>query len=201
VRVVLGSGAFDWTDTKLTSAVLALFALSFIFQSAQLFLTRAHYALGKTKVPLLFGLSGAVVTIGLAVLLYFNFLGGLMSWLQQILEIENVPGSKIIILPFSFSFGAMFTALGLWFSLEKETKHIAQNGMLKTLRDAVLTALIVGTVTFYALRIFDNFFNLDSLFGVLGHSVVSGFMGIVCGVVFLWIIKNKEFRKILGQHE
>ena len=50
VRVILGSGAFDWTDTKLTAAVLSLFALSFVFQSINLFLTRAHYALGKTKI-------------------------------------------------------------------------------------------------------------------------------------------------------
>ena len=109
VRVILGSGAFDWTDTKLTAAVLSLFALSFVFQSINLFLTRAHYALGKTKIPLIFGLSGAVVTALCTTHFYFDFLSGFDSWLSNFLEIGGVITSKIIILPLSCSFESAYT--------------------------------------------------------------------------------------------
>ena len=196
VRVVLGSGAFNWTDTKLTAAVLSLFALSFVFQSVQLFLTRAHYALGKTKIPLILGLGGALITIIFSYFFYFGFLSGVMNWFEKILEIGGMAGAKIIILPVSFSFGSLFTAVGLWFSLNKETKIIAQKGLPKSLLSSTVTAFIVGLVTFYSLRIFDMFFKLDSLLNVLGHAFISGMVGIICGIAFLILIKNKELSQI-----
>ncbi|MCL4387327.1 oligosaccharide flippase family protein, partial [Patescibacteria group bacterium] len=192
VRVVLGSGAFSWTDTKLTAAVMSLFAISFVFQSVQLFLTRAHYALGKTKIPLLLGMFGALITATMASLFYFGFLSGVMVWLERILEIEGMAGAKIIILPVSFSFGAMFTAIGLWLSLNKETKSVAKKGLLRAIIEAASASLIIGLVTFYSLRIFDRFFVLNSLVNVLGHALFSGLVGIAFGIIFLILIKNKE---------
>ncbi len=192
VRVVLGSGAFDWTDTKLTAAVLSLFALSFVFQNAQLFLTRAHYALGKTKIPLLLGMFGALITTIMAALFYFDFLSSVMEWFERILEIGDMAGAKIIILPLSFSFGSLFTAIGLWFSLNRETKIIAQKGLGRAILEALTASFIIGLATFYALRVFDRFFILDSFINVLGHALISGITGIVCGIAFLILIKNKE---------
>ena len=49
VRSVLGSGAFDWADTKLTAAALALFSISLIAQSLNLLFVRGYYASGNTK--------------------------------------------------------------------------------------------------------------------------------------------------------
>ncbi len=196
VRVVLGSGAFDWTDTKLTAAVMSLFALSFIFQSSQLFLTRAHYALGKTKVPLLLGLSGALITTAFAFLFYFGFLSGVMLWFERFLEIENLTGSEIIILPLSFSFGSMFTAIGLWFFLGKETKSIAKEGLFRSIANVVLASFVIGLTSFYSLRIFDGLFELDSLLNVFSHAAISGLVGIVSGVIVLYLVESKEFREI-----
>lgn len=194
VRVVLGAGAFDWADTKLTAAVMSLFALSFVFQSAQLFLTRAHYALGKTKVPLILGFSGAILTIVLAYLFYFDFLSPVFLWFQKFLEIENVTGAKIIILPVAFSFGALLTSLGLWFFLDKETKCIAKEGILKTFMSVLLASIAIGLVTFYSLRIFDGIFKLDTLLNVFGHALLSGLVGIMAGIGVLYITKNREMR-------
>ena len=63
VRTVLGSGAFDWSDTRLTAASLALFAVSVVAQSAILLLTRAYYAAGKTRAPLFIAFGGALITV------------------------------------------------------------------------------------------------------------------------------------------
>ena len=48
VRVILGSGNFDWTDTRLTAAVFALFSLSLVAQGLSLLLIRGYYAAGRT---------------------------------------------------------------------------------------------------------------------------------------------------------
>lgn len=46
VRVLLGSGEFDWSDTRLTAAVLAIFVVSLVAQAILLLLIRAFYAGG-----------------------------------------------------------------------------------------------------------------------------------------------------------
>jgi putative peptidoglycan lipid II flippase len=199
VRVVLGSGAFDWTDTKLTAAIMSIFALSFVFQSAQIFLTRAHYALGKTKVPLFWGMSGAFLTVIFAFLLHSGFLTGMTDWFEEFLEIKGLASSQIIILPMSFSFGSMITALGLWFSLNEETKSIAKKDFSKTIFEATAASLVIGFVTFYSLRIFDYFWKLDSLLNVFSHAFISGLVGIMSGILVLYFIKNREFREIMGK--
>ena len=197
VRVVLGSGAFDWTDTKLTAAVLSIFALSFVFQSIQIFLTRAHYALGKTKIPLIFGLSGAGVTALFTAIFYFGFLPDFVTWLGDFLDIGGLSASKIIILPLSFSLGSAFAAVGLWVFLNKEAKIVASQGIFKTLSDTLAASLVIGFVTFYALRIFDDFFKLDSLLNVFSHALLSGLVGIAAGVAVLYLVKNRELKEIM----
>lgn len=196
VRIVLGTGAFDWTDTKLTAAVLSLFAISFVFQSAQLFLTRSHYALGKTKMPLIIGLFGAFVTVILAILFYTGYFSGFVLWLQNYLEVENLPGANIIILPLSFSLGSLFSVFGLWLFLDREAKIEAKNNLLRTFFEVLIAALVLGVTTFYALRLFDDFFTLNSLSGVLGHAVVSGLVGIIVAVMALLLFKNREIKEI-----
>lgn len=199
VRVVLGAGAFDWTDTKLTAAVMSIFALSFVFQSFQLFLTRAHYALGKTKVPLILGFSGALVTAVLAYFMFIDFLSPLVIWIEKLLEIRGIVGSKIIILPLSYSLGTAFTSIGLWLFLNEETKSVAKEGVLKTFGEVSLASVLIGVVTFYSLRIFDHFFVLDSLLNVFSHAFFSGLLGILAGGILLFFVKNREFHQIFSK--
>ena len=67
VRTVLGSGQFDWTDTRLTAAVFALLALSLAAQGLSLLLIRAYYAAGRTFVPFVVSIMTMFFTLGLAV--------------------------------------------------------------------------------------------------------------------------------------
>ena len=66
VRVVLGSGEFDWTDTRLTAAVLALLSLSLVAQAIYLVVVRAFYAGGRTRIPFYGTLIGSVLAIASA---------------------------------------------------------------------------------------------------------------------------------------
>ena len=63
VRLVLGSGNFSWTDTRLSAACLALFAFSLAAQSLVLLFMRGYYASGNTNRPLIINMCSAVVTI------------------------------------------------------------------------------------------------------------------------------------------
>lgn len=201
VRVILGSGAFDWSDTKMTAAALALFVFSVVFQSFQLFLTRAHYAFGKTRLPLFINLGNAFFTISLAAILakYFPPDGVLFSFIAKVLKVEGLERIGVLSLPIAFSMGALISALLLWFFLEKEIRKFVSSSILISFRDSILVALFIGATTTGALRIFDNVFSLDSAFGVFSHAFVSGTLGIIVGVIVLILIKNREIKEIISK--
>jgi len=68
VRVILGSGRFDWEDTVLTLEALSLFAFSLFAQALILVLTRSFYAQHDSKTPFYTGLISAFANIVLAVM-------------------------------------------------------------------------------------------------------------------------------------
>ncbi|MEI6650486.1 MAG: murein biosynthesis integral membrane protein MurJ [Candidatus Moraniibacteriota bacterium] len=64
VRIVLGSGQFDWDDTIATFNVLALLSVSLFAQGLIPLFARAFYALQDTKTPLLIAVLGEATFIG-----------------------------------------------------------------------------------------------------------------------------------------
>lgn len=199
VRVVLGSGAFNWEDTRMTAAVLSLFVFSIVFQSMQLFLTRAHYAFGKTKLPVLINLGTAALTIIVAVILsvWFAAPTATLSFLTSVLKIEGLGRLQVLSLPIAFSVGAMVSAMLLWTFLEKEIRSSVLRSLVVSFRNSLFVALIVGSATAFGLRLLDNIFSLESTLGVFFHAFISGTIGIVCGAVILWVFKNKEMKELV----
>src|SRR3989344_2832744 len=99
VRTVLGSGNFDWSDTRLTAAALALFAVSILAQSLILLFVRGYYAGGNTKKPLIINLFSAA----LIVIFAFGFLWLFKRWeffryfVESLLRVDNVAGAEVLI--------------------------------------------------------------------------------------------------------
>lgn len=200
VRVILGSGAFDWGDTRMTAAALALFVFSIVFQSIQLFLTRAHYAFGKTKLPLLMNMIGALFTITLA-FVFFEFSPStnfVISFLSHILKVGDLGRIPVLALPLSFSIGSMVSALLLWFSLDYDIRREINSSVWNTMRDTVAASLTLSVATIFSLRIFNDYFALDTLLNVFLHGLISGLIGIVAAILVLYLLKNKEFVSITG---
>jgi len=201
VRVILGSGAFDWSDTKMTAAALALFVISVVFQSIQLFLTRAHYAFGKTRLPLFINLGNALLTVSLALMFskYFSPTGGLFSFLAKILKVEGLSRLSVLSLPLAFSIGALISAFLLWYFLEAEIRQSTISAVIRSFRDSFLNALVIGTVTTLVLHLLSGVFDLDSGVEVFAHAFISGIVGIGAGALVLRFINNKEMGEILAK--
>ncbi|MEW6610565.1 MAG: murein biosynthesis integral membrane protein MurJ [Patescibacteria group bacterium] len=71
VRVILGTGAFDWTDTVLTANTMGLLAISLCADGIIPLLARSFYAFQDTKTPVKIGISA----VGLNVLLALSLMG------------------------------------------------------------------------------------------------------------------------------
>lgn len=65
VRIVLGTGAFNWEDTILTFQMLGVLAISLFAQCLIPLFVRAFFALQNTRLPLIAALVGEAVHLGL----------------------------------------------------------------------------------------------------------------------------------------
>jgi peptidoglycan biosynthesis protein MviN/MurJ (putative lipid II flippase) len=84
VRLIYGTGAFDWQDTILTAWTLALLSVSVIGQTVVQIVLRAFYALKDTWRPLIAITVGIVINL-FGAYLFTNFFSHYFDW-RPILE-------------------------------------------------------------------------------------------------------------------
>ncbi|OGC81333.1 MAG: murein biosynthesis integral membrane protein MurJ [Candidatus Abawacabacteria bacterium RBG_16_42_10] len=75
VRLLFGSGRFNWVDTITTGDTLGLFAISFIAQSLLPVLTRIFYAFKNTVSPLYISFISIIVNVVFSVMFIFLIKG------------------------------------------------------------------------------------------------------------------------------
>lgn len=196
VRTVLGAGAFDWADTRLTAAALALFAVSVAAQSLALLFTRAYYAAGKTKVPVLVSVAGAVFTVGASFLLAKLFVAAplLRYFVESLLRVSDIAGSSVLVLPLAYSLGVSGSAVAFWFLYARQFARLP--AALRTFWQSFASSVIMGFVAYLFLNIFDGVFNLQTALGIFSQGFFAGLGGIAVGATVLYFLGNVEIREV-----
>ncbi|TSC68328.1 MAG: Integral membrane protein MviN [Parcubacteria group bacterium Gr01-1014_72] len=197
VRTVFGVGAFDWTDTRLTAASLALFAVSVVAQSVLLLFVRAFYAFGNTKVPLLVNVGASVVTLLSAALFLkiFSAYPPVAFFVESLLKVAHLEGTAVLMLPLAYSFGTILNAGVLWRLFERSFGSFPRS-VYRSLYQSFAAAVIMGFASYIFLNVFDDVFALDTLPGIFFQGLLSGLLGIVLGVVVLVLLGNREVREV-----
>ena len=196
VRVILGSGSFDWTDTKLTAATLALFTLSLAAQGLILLFVRGYYAAGNTKTPLIANVAGALGTMVFAVMLLgeFTHVAGFKTAVEHFLRVDGLPGTNVLMLSLAYTIGSILNAVILMrlFARDFDTK----GALRRTAIESAGAALAIGTVGYLSLNVLSYFFALTTFLGIFLQGLFAGIAGIAAGIAFLRTIKNREYEEI-----
>jgi putative peptidoglycan lipid II flippase len=197
IRVILGSGQFNWYDTRLTAAALAIFAASVVFQNMTLLFVRAYYAAGNTKKPLIAKGVNAIITValGYGFMILYGVSPAFRDILESLLRVKDIPGTIVLTLPLGWSIGELFNMVVLWLSFQKDFKGFSKS-VLKTFFQVLATSLVIGFVSYLSLNIFDKMFNLDKLAGIFLQGLCSGIAGIVAGVVVLYFFGSPELKEV-----
>lgn len=195
VRVILGSDTFTWTDTRLTAASVALFAVSLASQGLVLLFVRGYYAAGNTKKPLFVNVFSSVMIIVFAQILIYVFKNypDVLSHLEIILRVKSVPGTIMLALPLAYAMGSLMNFFLIWFVFKRDFLHSNKINLSKTFIQSATSAITMGLVTYLFLGILDNIFDINTGRGIFFQGFISGILGIVSGVFVLTIFKNKEF--------
>lgn len=197
VRVVLGSGAFDWTDTRLVAAAVALFMTSLAAQGLSLLFIRGYYAAGRTTLPLVVTLSAASITVGSALVLtnFFQTIPVFRYAIEILLRVEDLPGAVVLMLPLAFAIGSIIQAVLFLFFFEM---HFAKTRapLGRVFFDASAGSVVAAFVAHQTLALFAPVVVLERTLGVFAQGFIAGVVGIVAGVLVLLFLRNEELHEV-----
>ncbi len=193
VRVLLGTGLFDWDATRLTAACLALFLVSALFQSLLLLFMRGFYSAGVTLKPFFINLlSNTFMLVGVYWLLgAFSNSESFRYFIEALLRVGDLSGSEILMLPLGFSIGTILNTVLLWLTFEYSFPGFSR-GVARAFFDSLGASVVMGAVAYLGLNLFDHLLNTQTLVGIFLQGLLSGVLAIFSGIIVLNLLKNRE---------
>jgi putative peptidoglycan lipid II flippase len=177
VRVVLGSGEFDWTATIATADTLAFFSLSLFAQCLIPIITRSYYALKDTWTPFNIAFASSLINIIASLLLKDKY---------------GIAG-----LGLAYSIAMIFQLIILSIYLRKKLPKNIGLSSIFSLSYSLVPFSIIMAVTIQTLKTpLANMVDMNTFIGIFTQGAVSGTIGL-CVYFFLCHIFNiKEMAQL-----
>ncbi|HEV7702256.1 MAG TPA: lipid II flippase MurJ [Candidatus Paceibacterota bacterium] len=197
VRVILGSGSFSWENTRLVAACLAVFSLSIVAQGMITLLSRAYYATGDTKRPLIVNFSCSILIIILSyVFIYaFEHIIFFRYFIESLLKVDDIPGTEVLMLPLAYSTGTILNAVLHWYFIRKDFMQGA-SFITNTFFQSLGASFFLGLVAYVSLNIFSPIFGTTTFWGVFLQGFISGMLGIGTAILVLYLLKSEEQKEV-----
>lgn len=197
VRIILGTGAFDWNATRLTAALLVVLAVGLVAQGLILLFSRALYAVRQSWRPLLYQIVGGVLTVGLT----FFFLAlpsqGFPATFAAFLKVGDLSGATILLVALAATLGQIGLVILSLIALRTVTPGLART-LVRPLLDGVAAAVVGGGAAYITLAFEGDIAPLTTLFSVLWQGAVAGIVGLVFSGLVLSFVDNAEFKVVTG---
>lgn len=197
VRTIYGAGEFDWADTRLTAAALAIFIVSVVGQSLILLFVRAYYAKGKTGKPLVINIISGLIIVALG----YGFTKAFFAFpifayfLEELFKVSGQAGTSVLVLPLAYSIGVLVSMYSHWHMFGRDYPGFTKP-VLATLFQSFAASVIMGYIIFLSLRFFNIFFSLERAWGVFFQGFFAGIVGIIALIIILILLKNREIKEI-----
>ena len=197
VRVLLGSGSFDWADTRLTAAALAIFVVSLLAQSILLLIVRAFYAGGYTRLPLIVTLVGTVFSGAFAYVLYvwFQHSPTAQIFFTSLFRLENVAGSEVLMLPLGYALGVIIEVI-MMLIFAGRTFGIQLRSLAKPFTIALVASITGGLFAYATLLFIVEGVNQNTFIGILIQGAVAGIFGLLGVIIAYRLLGSPEMHEI-----
>lgn len=172
VRVILGSGKFDWQATLLTIDTLGFFVISLFAQAALPLLARAFYAQHDSKTPLFTGLGSEAINITLALILSKKF---------------GAPG-----LALAFSSSAIFNFLMQFILLHRKLGGLDEKRLIRSTLKFSVAALFAALAVQSMKLLVWPYADMTRFWGVLLQAGTAGLFGLVIYFALCSLLKSEE---------
>lgn len=197
VRVILGSGSFDWSATRLTAAGLAIFIVSVIAQSLGLLFMRGFHATENNVIPLTVNVFSATVIVLFGIGFTFGYAHSLFfqNFVASILRVEGIRGAEVLMLPLAYSVGMLLNITFLIYLFQKRFGNFL-SAMKKTLVHGLFSALVAGLVAYEFLEVLGLYLNLNTFVGIFLQGLVAGIAGLLTWWLILELMGNEDICEV-----
>lgn len=172
IRVILGTGKFDWQDTILTIDTLGFFAISLFAQSLIPLLIRVFYARHDSRTPFIIGLLSSLANIFLSI---------------RLSQTMGVAG-----LALAFSISNIINLILLWAWLNFEIGKIDELKIFISTVKFSLAALACGLAVQAMKLVIGSNIDMTRFLGVLTQGSIAGLSGILIYFLVCLILKSEE---------
>lgn len=190
VRLILGSGFFDWTATQVTADVLGWFAVSLVASGLVPILARAFYARQDMKTPMTIALVSSAVTITLAYLLPM-----VLPVAVRLSENHLIHLGEVAALAIAFSAG-MFVNVGLLLNQAtvqfQLNLHQAVGSLVKIVTATAIMAAGVQLAKIYV----GTHLDLDLAVNILIQTIAAVIIGVVVYLVAVSLLGVPEWHEL-----
>ncbi len=187
VRLVLGSGNFDWNDTIRTFNALGIFAVSLFAQSLIPLMVRSFYSLHDSKTPFFIGVISVSINTFLSIILskYFDILG-LVS---------------------AFTITSIIQFFLLLVLLFYKIRYIQIFDIIISFIKILFASIILGIFSQGFKYLLGLYFNIDTFIGIFMQTFISMSLGLLVFIIISFYLKIPEIiilskvisRKLLKQ--
>jgi putative peptidoglycan lipid II flippase len=204
VRIILGTGRFNWEDTVLTLNVLGVLAVSLFAQGLNLLFVRAFFALHDTVTPLKSAIVGVIVNVAIGALAikHWGWFSPLLAKNPHFASMD----SPIMGLALAYTASQIAIFIFLFVGLHEYLKGIENTELKKSLGKIALATLVMGAATQLVKWGWGQLIPLSTFTAVAGQIVLSGLVGVAIYLLISKILKSKELidfynecPKILGR--
>ncbi|MCX6781308.1 MAG: murein biosynthesis integral membrane protein MurJ, partial [Candidatus Magasanikbacteria bacterium] len=178
VRIILGSGAFNWDATRATADALGFFALGLLGQSLVHVLARGFYALKNSRTPAICGIISVVIGVTLG---YF---------------LKNKIG--VSGLAFTVAIQETLNATLLWILLRHSIGDSEHAHILKTIYKLAIASLVMIVVTQGTKLPIAWFVNTQTFIGIFLQAAGASIAGIIAFISVGLLLKIEEVYTIFN---
>lgn len=193
IRVILGTGQFDWGDTIATIDTLGFFTISLFAQASLPLLVRMFYARHNAKTPFIVGMTAVLVNVILSLSLpkltsCQLIVGSNGALIEQCLPL-GVSG-----LALAFSIASIFNFVFLWIMLRIEIGGMDEYRILVSAVKFSAAAIMCGITVQGMKLLMVQYLNIDMtrLWGVLSQGLAAGTSGILVYIAFCSLLGSEE---------
>ncbi len=173
IRIILGTGSFDWEDTVLTMDALGFFALSLFAQAIIPLQTRVFYARQDSRTPFVIGIIVVIINIFLSL------------WLSQRLGVSG--------LALAFSLSTILNFVLLWAWLYVKIGGMDQAKILVSTLKFSVAGIVAGFVIQLLKNLIWPFIDMNTFSGVLTQGFIAASGGALVYLLVCALLRSEEF--------
>jgi len=199
VRVLYGVGKFNWSDTKLVTACLAILAFNLVSQALILFLSKTFYSAHNTKIPAIISAGTVIFNIALSLLLVWivRISPAFNAFLISALRLNGINDAGVIALALAYAITAILESSLLLFMLYKKFPKLKnKKEILSSLYKIAIASAIMFVITFGVRQLMGSFISLQTFWGVFFQLAVSGCVGVATYAISAHVLKSPETKTI-----